>query len=287
MTVEIGTMGEASGLLANWQTEGDEASFWSTDGKPQPDYALLARLLGISVGNRDTTRSGLFAKCLDLWTSWELRQAGFAEDAVWPRMEEPRAIDPEVLRASSSLPGRLQEAGDRLVANAGKSDVSVMGSVYEKQVDVGMASWPSGPELLVSTKTMGGSFGKNTANRFEEAYGDAKNLRERHPMAAHGFLYLVRSTVVAEGGAYQKIVHMLRSLARPGDIYDAVGLIVVEWGEGDASSVVVPSSEEAGVPEELSVEHFFGTMVDIVLANSPLSRHIAAREMREVYSPDG
>ena len=286
MANESGTLEMASVLLGEWQGRSDTQSFWAGGGTPRLDYELLARLLALSVGNADTTRSGLFAKCLDLWTSWEFAQAGFAGDAVWPRPEEPRAIDPEVLLAALSLPRRHAEAGVRMIAGAGRSDVSVMGSVYEKQVDVGMATWPSGPELLVSTKTMGGSFGKNTANRFEEAYGDAKNLRERHPMAAHGFLYLVRSTVVAEGGAYQKIVHMLRSLARSGEIYDAVGLIVAEWDEGDADSVAVPTSEEAGIPKELSAEHFFETLIDIVLDNSPLSRHGMAREMREAYQSD-
>lgn len=38
------------------------------------------------------------------------------------------------------------------------------------------------------------SYGKNLRNRFEEAYGDAKNIRGRFPLVALGFLFLVRST---------------------------------------------------------------------------------------------
>ena len=39
-----------------------------------------------------------------------------------------------------------------------------------------MSSWATGPELMVSTKRMDSSFGKNAANRVEESYGDAKTF---------------------------------------------------------------------------------------------------------------
>ena len=61
---------------------------------------------------------------------------------------------------------------------------NLLGKNYVKQVDVVMSGWATGPELMVSTKRMDSSFGKNAANRVEESYGDAKNLRLRHPQAA-------------------------------------------------------------------------------------------------------
>lgn len=278
-------MAEASEVLMRWDESDECPAFWGPGPTVRLDYRLLEKLLSISVGNGDTPRSGLLAKCLDLWTSWEFLQAGFESETLWPRLEEPRVVDPGVLRAAELLGKRKEALASAVVKDAGRADVSVMGSVYEKQVDVGLAAWPSGPELLVSTKTMSGSFGKNLANRFEEAYGDAKNLRERHPLAAHGFLYLVRSTVAAEGGAYRRIIHMLRSLAREGDIYDAVGLIVADWDEETSGGVTVSCSEQAGVPPELSAEHFFERLIDIVLSRASLVRHTKVREIRGAYLP--
>ncbi len=60
-----------------------------------------------------------------------------------------------------------------------------MGSAYLKQGDVVIASWAAGVEVLISTKTMLSSYAKNLRNRFEEGYGDAKNLRGRHLRDRH------------------------------------------------------------------------------------------------------
>ena len=46
---------------------------------------------------------------------------------------------------------------------------------------------------------MDSSYGKNAPNRIEESYGDAKNLRLRHPLAALGFVFGLRSDILAEG----------------------------------------------------------------------------------------
>lgn len=62
------------------------------------------------------------------------------------------------------------------------SDARILGKAYAKQVDVVIAQWSRGPELLISTKRMDSSFGKNALNRIEESYGYAKNLRGRHPL---------------------------------------------------------------------------------------------------------
>ena len=72
-----------------------------------------------------------------------------------------------------------------------------MGRAYSKQSDVVIASWAAGVEVLISTKTMLSSYQKNLRNRFEEAYGDAKNLRGRHPLASLGFLFVAGGDIPA------------------------------------------------------------------------------------------
>lgn len=82
---------------------------------------------------------------------------------------------------------------DNVVMAVTPTDARVLGRAYDKQVDVVIARWDRGPELLVSTKTPVSSSGKNLANRFEETYGDAGNLRGRCPLAAVGVYVRTRS----------------------------------------------------------------------------------------------
>ena len=71
---------------------------------------------------------------------------------------------------------------------------------------------------MVSTKTMASSFGKNLPNRFEESYGDAGNLRGRYPLAAIGFFFLQRSSIVTdEPAAFEFSCDMIRKLRDDGD----------------------------------------------------------------------
>jgi len=70
-----------------------------------------------------------------------------------------------------------------------------------KQVDVVVSTWQRGPEVLISGKTQFSSYQKNKNNRYEEAVGEATNLRDRHPMAACGYAFLVRTNVFEERGA--------------------------------------------------------------------------------------
>ena len=105
-----------------------------------------------------------------------------------------------------------------------------MGSAYSKQADVVVASWAAGVELLISTKTMFSSYQKNLRNRFEEGYGDAKNLRGRHPLAALGFVFVVGSDIPAV--SLEFAIDMLRKLTTEPDVYDCACLIVVEGAGG-------------------------------------------------------
>lgn len=196
------------------------------------------------------------------------------------------------------------------------ASANILGKNYLKQVDVIMTSWQSGPELLISTKRMDSSFGKNAANRVEESYGDAKNLALRHPLAALGFVYSLRSTAYTEERKqFDWIVDLLIKLGREEDAYDACALIVPEWegeapadDEEEAEAVIEPDdveiegaeAEEAEadevdtqimamptvtlrhdlVPDELRPARFFALMLDIVLTNSTVAHHEQARARR-------
>lgn len=111
------------------------------------------------------------------------------------------------------------------------ASANVLGKNYLKQVDVIMSDWDTGPELLISTKRMDSSFGTNAANRVEESYGDAKNLRLRHPLAALGFVYGLRSTILTEEPKKARwLIDLLQKLGREDDAYHAVALIMIEYG---------------------------------------------------------
>lgn len=245
-------------------------------GEPHPDLGLLESLLARAAVEGKSAQSGNVAKALDVWVAEQLRCAGFPEASIWPRRVMPRAMDPSILSFIQKLPPSLAECCcDELPERFRSVQVSVMGAAYPKQVDVGMASWPSGPEILISTKTMGSSFGKNMANRFEEAYGDAKNLKSRHPFAAIGFVFLVHAAILEERSNYQKAISMLEKLRAEDDVYDSVCLIVAKW---DASGAKLVSEEFAGVPGILSCAGFYSEIVRLTLKHAAPEAYQAVRE---------
>lgn len=162
------------------EKKGADRSLWY-GGRVVPELDLLQYLLDIAAHEGADPRTGNIAGALDMWLAEELRLAGLDERGVWPRNQPPQVLDPSIADLTSRLPESLARALQREMGNVGGTEARVRGAAYAKQVDVGMATWPSGPDLLISTKTMSGSFGKNWANRFEEAYGDIKNLKGRHP----------------------------------------------------------------------------------------------------------
>lgn len=205
--------------------------------KYEPDFDVLRQLLGVPLHLGAETQTGVPALALDVWLAYELRRAGFDPDAVWPRATPPRVLPAPVVRLLDHLPrkeadsvrARLQAGGS--LAGVASASASILGKNYLKQVDVVMSDWTTGPELLVSTKRMDSSFGKNAANRVEESYGDAKNLRLRHPLAALGFLYGLRSTIFdLEPDKAAWLIDLLGKLGREDDAYHAVCLLIIEYG---------------------------------------------------------
>jgi hypothetical protein len=129
---------------------------------------------------------------------------------------------------------------------------------------------------------MDSSFGKNAANRVEESYGDAKNLRLRHPLAALGFMYGLRSTIFEEApDKAEWLIDLLQKLGREDDAYHAVSLVIIEYGDhlagtnntddpGDgedplADAGLAPPAEEPEGAADLVKE----SEVDAALTNLP------------------
>lgn len=211
----------------------------------EPDYATLARLLGVPLHLKAGTQSGVPALALDVWLSYELRRAGFQPDQVWPRPTNPRILPASVPALIASLPGKLRAEVAERVANKSSipgvtsASAAILGKNYLKQVDVIITDWATGPELLVSTKRMDSSYGKNAPNRIEESYGDAKNLRLRHPLAALGFLFGLRSDILQkEPKTAEWLFDLLVKLGREDDAYHATCLVLMEYGD------------EAALPDE-------------------------------------
>lgn len=203
----------------------------------EADIETLQRLLAVPLHLRATVRSGVPALALDVWLAFELRRAGFEPDAVWPRAEHPRILPRPVAALLRSLPKKQQaELRERLTRESSikqvtASSASILGKNYLKQVDVIMTDWATGPEVLISTKRMDSSYGKNAPNRIEESYGDAKNLRLRHPLAALGFLMAVRSDIRNERDelTFRWLNDLMQKLGREEDAYHATCFLLMEY----------------------------------------------------------
>lgn len=293
----------------------------------EPDYETLCSLLGVPLYLNANTQSGVPALALDVWLSYELRRAGFDADQTWPRPKHPRILPAPVAKLldedKGTLPTSLRNAlrahieRDGAISGVTSSSATILGKNYLKQVDVIITDWATGPELLISTKRMDSSYGKNAPNRVEESYGDAKNLRLRHPLAALGFVFGLRSDILdKEPATAEWLFDLLVKLGREDDAYHATGLVLMEYsnaaalvdnGEEPAEDVTgepgaTPEDEVAPTadgdvdrtiarlpkvtillnetPEELMPGRFLAAMVDRVLGATPVTMHKAARKRR-------
>jgi hypothetical protein len=236
---------------------------------------------------------------------------------VWPRPSEPRIMPSAIANLLDGLPVKERQLIEHRLRRSMKgvagSSASILGKHYMKQVDVVMSDWDTGPELLISTKRMDSSFGKNAANRVEESYGDAKNLRLRHPMAALGFVYGLRSTILTtEPDKAEWLIDLLGKLGTEDDAYHAVALVMIDYdvaapveddevdsiekAEPDALFEIVDVATAAvdealaalpdiairhdTVPPQLQPSRFLATMVARVIDTTPVTRHREARRRR-------
>jgi hypothetical protein len=267
------------------------------EGEYVPDWDVLRKLLSIPVasGEADTQQSGAAAKAVDAWVAHELRRAGFPSDAVWPRERQPRILPADLRKLELSIeeldgllaateketgsrlkPPELRRAIKRLSKELpGYGSASVLGRFYAKQVDVVVSAWQRGPDVLVSTKTQFSSYKKNKNNRYEEALGEAPNLRDRYPLAAMGFAFMVRSTIYEERGAFDLLRDLLIRLRRPDGPFDATMLLVAEWNDDlEMGELEQPS-------DLLAASLFFKDLLNAAMRNTPVDVHQAVRVLKE------
>jgi hypothetical protein len=294
------------------------------DGQYRSDLDMARRLLAVPIGAgmADEQQTGRAAKALDAWIAHELRRAGFPPDAVWPRTKRPRVLPADLVEAEELVAtalARLEEFEDRLtqysaaaaargltrnapslyrvrpaISNIGdalgSSATNVLGQFYVKQVDVVVSTWQRGPDVLVSTKTQFSSYLNNKNNRYEEAVGEATNLRNRYPMAAMGFVFLVRSNVFNERGAFAYLRNQLARLRKPDGAFDATMLLVADWDEdlnlGDIEDPVRAQAPPDEPEPILSAPRFFRDLLDAVMNNSPVDIHTELR-LRKLGEPEG
>lgn len=317
-------------IVADAAPDSEHTNPWAkgADGQLRyvPDYDTLVKLLGVPLHLNADTRTGVPALALDVWISYELRRAGFDSDATWPRATHPRILPASVsnllkalpVKERSGLEARLTKSG--AVAGVTSASANILGKNYLKQVDVIMTDWHTGPELLISTKRMDSSYGKNAANRVEESYGDAKNLRLRHPLAALGFVFGLRSDILTkEPDTAEWLVDLLGKLGREDDAYHATCLVMIDYDDAvavatdsgedpedrliaagleseqeDAEPLTIPEPDiestlaqlpavrirTDAMPAPLAPERFLALMVERVLDATPVNLHREARRRR-------
>lgn len=320
-------------------TQHGHSSPW-VDGTYVPDMDTLQTLLGVARGvvGKDT-QAGILAKAIDAWLAYELRRAGFDEASVWPLPTPPRVV-PRAITAliegfdKPTATGKVSKTAmeiapvrARLFSNNRPggivySDAYVLGKMYTKQVDVLLTDALTGPEILISTKRMDGSIGNNAANRIEESYGDAKNLRGRHPVASLGFVFGLGAPAVREKpGPAIKMLDLLSKLSDEDDAYDAVALLLIDYDPDlpaldtpddflqaaktsdhmhyavaaqidrapkvEVMTELVEPEFSLIVPAELHAGTALRTLVDHVLRVTPVTYHSEARVRRDALALPG
>lgn len=268
-----------------------------------PDYQALHDLLAVPIeqGHAQSQQSGRVAKSLDAYIAHELRRAGFPESAVFPRPYQPRVLAPEFREVEENLQAMVKELADfeseskgrlkpaslrsamaRLAKSMpGATDANILGRFYVKQVDVVVSDWRRGPDVLVSGKSQFSSYLNNKNNRYEEAIGEAKNLRDRYPMAAMGYAYIVRDNVF-DGGAFELLRDLLVRLRMPDGPFDATVLLVAEWNDStlELARVEDPASS-------LALPRFFEDLLNAVMTYTPVDIHAEVRMRKQGELPPG
>jgi hypothetical protein len=251
-----------------------------------PDYATLKALLAVPIeaGHAESQQSGRVAKSLDAYIAYE----------VFPRARQPRVVPPEFAPTEAAIDELLKALADHEATHGrltpasvrraivrlsktvpGRSETNVLGRFYKKQVDaVVLSDWLRGPDLLVSGKTQFSSYLNNKNNRYEEAIGEAHNLRDRYPLAAMGFAYVVRSNVY-DGGAYQLLRDLLVRLRRPDGPFDATVLLVADWDTTTRTLQAVTDPAPS-----LALPRFFADLLDAVMRNTPVDVHQGIRQTK-------
>lgn len=195
-------------------------------------------------------------------------EGGFPPESVTPR-------PPVVVENTRS---GLALAYDLDVATT--SELTVLGGMKAKRIDVVVSKPTIGPVVAVSVKGTTKSY-RNLVNRMEEAIGDSTNIHVMYPGLVYGFLHLLRANraddghdpknigVAADGSLSPMIERYLSALSEMvgrklvrNDFtrYESVGVAVVENGPGHAGEIHA-SLPPADSP--LRIESFFKRLYDV------------------------
>ena len=102
----------------------------------------------------------------------------------------PDEITPHPPLRLESLSGQHYLHIDASIENTG--EMTVLGGLKSKDVDVVVAKQGVGPVVAVSVKGTGNAF-RNLTNRMEEAIGDSTNLHIMYPGLVYGFLHFLKA----------------------------------------------------------------------------------------------
>jgi hypothetical protein len=109
-------------------------------------------------------------------------------------------------------------------------------------------------------------------------------------MAAMGFVFLVRSNVFDEQGAFVYLRNQLARLRKPDGSFDATMLLVADWDDElnlNAIRDPVLAAAAADDPEPLlSAPRFFRDLLSAVIDHSPVDVHQQLR-LRKQGEPEG
>jgi len=154
------------------------------------------------------------------------------------------------------------------------SELTVLGGMKTKQIDVVVAKSGIGPVLAISLKGTFRAY-RNLVNRMEEAIGDSTNVHVMYPGLVYGFLSLMRANREADGYARNDVgvlrdnnisPQILRYQAALSEMtgrrfvrndytrYESVGIILVENGRG-IPEIISDEFPAGGSP--LRIESFF------------------------------
>lgn len=263
-----------------------------------PDIDTLRKLFSIPVAQATGHRTGRLGRVIDAWVAHELRRAGFGEHEVFPRRIRPRTLHAPLPQLLDDPALRKEERARRVITGYGSERTGAVGELYHKEIDVFMGSIDRGPELMVSTKSMSSSFGKNLKNRYEEFLGDAENLRRRFPLATLGVVFVVHADILqpAESGSFERLIEMLMRLRR-NERYDTTTLIVMRpwddipvWPNQQVNTeelqelierLPVLDIDEEPIPPKLRIAPMLRTLVLDVLESIPNAYHPTARKRLE------
>ena len=114
------------------------------------------------------------------------------EGGFRPEEITPRPPFRSVRRRGKSLLLSAPEAATR-------SELTIVGGLKSKTVDVAVCKEGVGPVLCVSIKGTCNAF-RNLTNRMEEAIGDCTNVHLMYPGVVFGFLHLLRENAEGQAG---------------------------------------------------------------------------------------